>query len=77
METKTRAQVIAEEQRMTEYNLNVDGVIELPENVDAKTFFDGLLDKIIEYVEAHGAFAGLGMSYKEYQDEVADARETT
>jgi len=68
-----RSQIIApEEQIMVEYNLSVDGVIELPVDVNAKAFFDGLLDKIIEYVEAHGAFAGLGMSYKEYQDEDHD-----
>ena len=83
METKIRAQIIAPEEKiMAEYNLNVDGVIELPVNANVKVFFDGLLDRIIEYVEAHGAFAGLGMSYKEYQDEdyddeATDDKETT
>lgn len=64
MDTRTETENVAsQEQDTSEYSVRVDGVIEIPLGVDAKQFFDGLLDKIIEYVEAHGAFAGLGMSY--------------
>lgn len=34
-----------------EYNLLVDGVIELAPNTDVKAFFDGLLDVVGAYVE--------------------------
>ncbi len=73
METKIKTKMVAqEEQVMKEYSTKIDGVIEVLANVDAKAFFDGLLDKIIEYVEAHHALAALGMSYKEYKDEEDD-----
>lgn len=56
------------DQVMQEHNVLIDGVIEIPATIDPKIFFDGLLDKIIEYVEAHYAFAGLGMTYKKYEE---------
>ncbi len=34
-----------------------------------KSFFDGLLDAMLEYVEKHGASAGVSMSHKEYVDD--------
>ena len=73
MDTKTRTRVVTKPEAFRiEHELFIDGVIEIPANVDAKEFFDGLMDKIIEYVEAHGAVAGLGMSHKEYHDKDAD-----
>jgi len=39
------------------------------EGTDEKSFFDGLLDAMIAYVEKHGAFAGLSLSHKEYADD--------
>ena len=52
-----------------EYSVDIDGVIEVPENLDDKSFFDGLLDALIDYVEKQGAFAGLSMRHHEYVDE--------
>jgi len=54
---------------MKEYSLVIDGVIEIPQDNDEKTFFDGLLDAIIEYVEQHGAYAGLSMVHHEYVED--------
>ncbi len=71
METKTKPQILAQTEDRFEFNLNIDGVVEVPQNADPKKFFDGLLDKIIEYVEAHKGIAGLEMRYKEYQDDEA------
>ncbi|MDL1898905.1 hypothetical protein FBQ82_21905 [Anaerolineae bacterium CFX7] len=69
MEAKTKSQTAVEiEPMLTEYNLTLDGVIELPLNIETKKFFDGLLERILEYVESHGALAGLEMSYAEYDD---------
>lgn len=51
-----------------EYSIVVDGVIEMPEHSNDKSFFDGLLDAIIDYVEKQGAFAGVSMRYREYVD---------
>jgi len=78
METKTKSLTLAQEANRVEFKLNIDGVVEVPQNADAKKFFDGLLDKIIEYVEAQKGIAGLGMSYKEYQndDEADDGKAT-
>ena len=48
--------------------------------LDEKSFFDGLPDAMIEYVEKHGAFAGLSMSHREYVDddtEGADGKKAT
>ena len=47
-----------------EYSLIIDGVIEVEGRTEVKTFFDGLLDAVIEYVEKHNAVAGLSMSHK-------------
>ena len=58
-----------------EYSVVVDGVIEMPEHSNDKSFFDGLLDALIDYVEKQGAFAGLSMRHHEYVDEgEADTR---
>lgn len=74
MDTKIELQASSqEEQVMQEYNLTIDGVIEVPTTADAKAFFDGLLDQIIAYVEEQKAFAGLGMSYQEYREEDEEA----
>ena len=54
---------------MKEYSVVMDGVIEVMEGTDEKSFFDGLLDAMIAYVEKHGAFAGLSLSHKEYADD--------
>lgn len=51
-----------------EYNLVIDGVVELEMCIDKKTFFDGLLDTVIEYIEAHNALAALTISHNEYHD---------
>ena len=47
-----------------EYSLVIDGVIEIKAGVEAKSFFDGLLDAVLAYVEQHEGMAGLSMSYK-------------
>jgi late competence protein required for DNA uptake (superfamily II DNA/RNA helicase) len=47
-----------------EYNLLVDGVIELAPHTDAKAFFDGLLDMVLEYAELYEASAVLSMSHR-------------
>ena len=64
-----------------EYSLIIDGVIEVEGRTEVKSFFDGLLDAVIEYVEKHNAVAGLSMSHKEYRDlegnEQMDGPETT
>ena len=52
-----------------EYSVVIDGVIELPQNLDQESFFDGLLDTIIEYTEKYNAIAGLSMSHSEYVEE--------
>ncbi|MFZ5909997.1 MAG: hypothetical protein ACOYYU_08280 [Chloroflexota bacterium] len=62
-------EIVSTEQAMKEYSVVIDGVVEMPENLDPKSFFDGLLDAIIEYVEKHNAFAGLSMSHKEYVED--------
>ena len=46
-------------------------------DTNAKTFFDGLLDVIIDYVEEHNAFAGLTMSHKAYEYVEEDDNETS
>jgi hypothetical protein len=73
MDTQTEMQVANEDEQIRqEHSLVIDGVIEIPTNIDPDAFFDGLLDKLIEYVEAQHAFAGLGMSHKKYEDEEDD-----
>ncbi len=62
-------EIVSAKQVMKEYSVSIDGVIEVPESLDQKSFFDGLLDAIIEYVEKHDAFAGLSMSHKEYVED--------
>lgn len=54
------------ENETIEYTVVIDGVIELPGTLDKESFFDGLLDTIIEYTEKHNAVAGLSMSHSEY-----------
>ncbi len=68
--TETK-QIVSDEPATKEYSVIIDGVIEMAENIDEKSFFDGLLDVIIDYVEKHEALAGLSMSHKEY-DELDD-----
>jgi len=60
-----------------EHTVTIDGVIDIPLNVNPEEFFDGLLDVIIQYVEKHQALAGLGMSHNEYSEELetSDGRE--
>ena len=73
-------QTILDEPAMKEYSVVIDGVIEMVKGLDEKSFFDGLLDTMIEYIEKHGAFAGLSMSHREYMDddiEVTDGKEAT
>ncbi len=64
--TGIKAQDIFTKSTMKEYSLVIDGVIEMQESLDEESFFDGLLDAIIEYVEKYDAFAGLSMSHREY-----------
>lgn len=65
MDTQTKMQVTdGEEQIRQEHSLTIDGVIEIPTNIDPDAFFDGLLDKIIEYVEEQHGYAGLSMSHE-------------
>ena len=63
-----------------EYNLVIDGVIEIRVGTEPKPFFDGLLDAVLEYVEKHDGVTGLSMSYEEYNDGeengAADGEET-
>ncbi|MHB8777608.1 MAG: hypothetical protein ACYC6R_07575 [Anaerolineales bacterium] len=73
-------QTILNESAMKEYSVAIDGVIEMVKGLDEKSFFDGLLDTLIEYVEKHGAFAGLSMSHRAYVDddtEGTDGKEAT
>ncbi|MDP1624588.1 MAG: hypothetical protein Q8L64_02345 [bacterium] len=73
-------QTILDEPAMKEYSVVMDGVIEIVKGLDEKSFFDGLLDTMIEYIEKHGAFAGLSMSHREYVDddtEGTDGKEAT
>ena len=65
----TENEVAPEVLALKERSVTIDGVIEVSRHLDAKTFFDGLLDAIIDYVEQHQAFAGLSMSHQEYADE--------
>ena len=51
-----------DESTTREYSLIIDGVIEVKANVDAKSFFDGLLDVVLAYVEKHEGMAGLSIS---------------
>ena len=53
-----------------EYSVVIDGVVELPKNLDEESFFDGLLDTIIEYAEKYKAVAGLSMEHGEYIEEL-------
>lgn len=55
-----------------EYSVSIDGVVEVSSGIDEKTFFQGLLDAVISYVERHHAFAGLTMSHKEYSPSEED-----
>ena len=61
-------QIVSNEPAAKEYSVVIDGVIEMAENIDEKTFFDGLLDVIIDYVEKYEALAGISMSHKEYNE---------
>jgi hypothetical protein len=73
MDTDTKTQIANEDELLRqEYSLVIDGVIAIPTDIDPDTFFDGLLDKLIEYVEEHHGVAGLGMSHKEYEDQPED-----
>ena len=73
LETKAKTQeIIVAEPAATEYNVVIDGVVEIGANIDDKAFFDGLFDTIIEYVEKHNASAGLSISHKQYVEENND-----
>ena len=43
--------------------------IEMVKRLDEKSFFDGLLDTMIEYNKKHGALASLSKSHREYVDD--------
>ena len=63
-------QTSVDEPAMKEYSVVIDGVIEMVKG----------LDTMIEYIEKHGAFAGLSMSHREYVDddtEGTDGKEAT
>ncbi|HZY44197.1 MAG TPA: hypothetical protein VFF70_05530 [Anaerolineae bacterium] len=81
MNAQTEAQVAEDEQIRQEHSLVIDGVIAIPTDIDPDAFFDRLLDKLIEYVEEHHGYAGLGMSHKKYEgeaeDELADGSQAT
>jgi hypothetical protein len=58
----------------------IDGVIEMLRGQAGKSFFDGPLDTMIEYIEKHSAFEGLSISHREYVDdytEVTNGKEAT
>ncbi|HID51045.1 MAG TPA: hypothetical protein EYP41_03285 [Anaerolineae bacterium] len=57
-------QIASDEPAMKEYSVIIDGIIEMTGNIDEKSFFNGLLDVIIDYVEKHEALAGISMSHK-------------
>ncbi len=56
---------ILQEPLMREYSLSINGVIEIMTHINDETFFDGLFDTMIEYVEGRHGFAGLTMSHNQ------------
>ena len=71
--TRKKKEILSEN---IEYSVVIDGIIELRENLDQESFFDGLLDAMIEYAEKHNAIAGLSMEHGEYIEEL-DGEERT
>lgn len=59
----------SEQLTLKEYSLLIDGVIEIKSDEDVNSFFAGLLDAILEYIEQHDAQAGLTMSHQVYIEE--------
>jgi hypothetical protein len=80
-ETVLKQEKAASEDSPTlEFNVTIDGVVEIPTDVDDKAFFDGLFESILDYIEKHNASAGLTISHKTYKEEdeeagVSDGRE--
>lgn len=52
-----------------EYELKIDGVVDLPLDVDPEKFFDKLFDTVIDHIEKYNAYFGGGMSHKEWVEE--------
>ena len=63
MKTRTNEHAVIQQIETREYSVSIDGVVEIEKYTDLKSFFDGLLDAIIDYVEQHDAMAGLSMVY--------------
>jgi hypothetical protein len=49
--------------RLREYEVLLDGVIELPDLDDNQAFFAGLLETIIAYAEQHHASVAMRINY--------------
>jgi len=85
MSTELASEPTSDQVTMKEYSVSIDGVVDVLPGIDEKTFFEGLLDAIITYIEQHQALAGLTMSHKEYSPvqedegddgEASDGRQT-
>ena len=61
---------------LQEYSLLIDGVIEIKSDKDPNSFFAGLLDAILEYVEKQEAQAGLTMTHQVYTEEAEEVSTT-
>ena len=74
--TEVASEASAEPARVTEYTLAIEGIIELPDTVEPRAFFAGLLEHILAYVEAFDGLAGLTMHHRPYtSDETEESDE--
>jgi hypothetical protein len=62
-----------EQSTRKEYNIAIEGVIEIPESVQSDAFFDGLLDILLEYVEKYEGRAAVTVTHSEYIDTDGDS----
>ena len=53
---------------LKEYTVVIDGVVEIESDVDTKTFFDGLFEAMIEYIENHNALAAMTITHQPFTD---------
>lgn len=68
MNTKIVGQTAVPQVKTQEFDLAIDGVVELGDYIEPKDFFDGLLDVILEYIERHNGVAGLTMKHHQYEE---------
>jgi hypothetical protein len=68
MNTNMMEQTAAQRVRTREFDVTIDGVVELEDYIEPKDFFDGLLDVILEYIERHNGIAGLTMKHHPYEE---------